>query len=137
MMKEQTRKIVEAILINKNNEVLLQKKTLDYKFEPKGGWCFFGGQIENGETPEQAIRREINEEINYTIKDFTLFKTMDYKEHNIPTRSHIFLIPFHEDISRISLHEGAGFALFDRSELHTIRLFNHVYEVLEDYFNQS
>lgn len=34
-----------------------------------GTWCSVGGKIEDGETPEQAARREIEEEVGYALKD--------------------------------------------------------------------
>ena len=40
------------------------------------GWglIFVGGKIEDGETPEQAIRRECLEEIGYALKDLSFYK---------------------------------------------------------------
>lgn len=40
-------------------------------------WDLFGGYIEDGETPEVALKREIKEELGIVLKDFKFFK--DYK----------------------------------------------------------
>lgn len=53
------RNIVECILINKKNEFLLQKKTIDYR-HGSGIWCLFGGEIKKGEKPEMNILEELN-----------------------------------------------------------------------------
>ncbi|KYK36292.1 MAG: hypothetical protein AYK19_09015 [Theionarchaea archaeon DG-70-1] len=54
-------KCAGGILV-KGNKILLGKRSGDLQFYP-GVWDIIGGHCKNGETPEQALKREFREEI--------------------------------------------------------------------------
>ena len=117
---------VSAIILNDQNYVLLQKKDLGYIWGP-GSWCLFGGHIENGETPEETMRRELLEEIRYEPKNLELIRELDYIDTDTEEnerRGHLFLYQctFEGKISDLSLGEGAGFAFVHPSEFDSMKI---------------
>lgn len=48
----------------------------------QGGWEFPGGKVEDGESPEQAVRREVREELGVSLSTTWLLDTI---EHDYPT----------------------------------------------------
>ncbi|MDS1030139.1 (deoxy)nucleoside triphosphate pyrophosphohydrolase [Bacillota bacterium LX-D] len=70
-------KLVTAAIIIKDRKILIAQRAEDDKLALK--WEFPGGKIEGGETPEECLRREINEELNLDIKVKGHFATSLYK----------------------------------------------------------
>ncbi|MFJ8236339.1 8-oxo-dGTP diphosphatase MutT [Ureibacillus sp. NPDC094379] len=58
--------VVGAIIENDNNEIFCALRSPEMSLP--NYWEFPGGKIEDGETPEQALVREIQEEFNCTIQ---------------------------------------------------------------------
>ena len=66
--------VVAAIIVKNNKIFATQRGYGDFK----GGWEFPGGKIEENETPEDALKREILEELNVKIKVGEHFHTVEY-----------------------------------------------------------
>jgi len=59
-------KVVGAVIINNENKILIAKRKMDDSCA--GKWEFPGGKIEEGETQEEALIREIKEELDIEVK---------------------------------------------------------------------
>lgn len=66
---------VSAAVIREGNKIFATQRK-DGAF--KDGWEFPGGKIETGETPEQALIREIREELDSEIEVGSLIETVEY-----------------------------------------------------------
>ena len=73
-----TMKVVAAIICNdmeRKNKIFATARGYG---DLKGGWEFPGGKVEPGETPQQALKREIMAELSTEIKVGELIDTIEY-----------------------------------------------------------
>ena len=99
---------VTAAIIEKNGEILIAKRK---EGKHKGKWEFPGGKIEVGESPEECLKRELNEEFNIETKigpflysskfvyDHISIELLAYKTYYI---SGDFKLNDHEEINWVS-----------------------------------
>ena len=106
---------VSAIaLCNSQGKILLQDRRSISKFGEE--WGFFGGGVEQGETPEQAVRREAIEELEFKPKELIFlgkFSSSISQEDSVTV--HLFFAPF-PGFSSLNQHEGDGMKLFHIDE---------------------
>jgi 8-oxo-dGTP diphosphatase len=66
-------KIAAIILENDNGELLLYLRDEKPGIPFPHHWDLIGGHVEEGETTEQALFREVKEELNYDLVDYKFF----------------------------------------------------------------
>lgn len=73
-----TIKVVAAIIVDNKKILATQRGYGDFK----GGWEFPGGKIEEAESPELALKREIKEELDIEIEIKDYLTTVEYTYPN-------------------------------------------------------
>src|SRR5215203_4867212 len=70
---------VVAAVITKENKFLLGKRALFKKVAP-GYWCPVSGKVEAGESEEEAVRREVFEEVGLDVRAKRKLTTVDTRD---------------------------------------------------------
>jgi 8-oxo-dGTP diphosphatase len=94
--------IVSIAILYREGQFLLQLRDNIPNILYPGCWGFFGGHVEEAETPEVAMRRELLEEIGYEPP--ALFE-FDSRQEGAVLR-HIYHAPLTVNVQGLNLYEG-------------------------------
>ncbi len=95
---------VVAAIIQHEGEVFATQRGYG---EFKDGWEFPGGKMETGETPQQALKREIMEELDTEITVGELLTTVEYDYPKFHLKMHCFLCTVASGKLTLKEHEAA------------------------------
>ena len=95
---------VVAAVIRKDDKIFATQRGYG---ELKGGWEFPGGKIEEGETPQEALKREIEEELDTEISVGELIDTIEYDYPNFHLSMDCFWCEIVEGKLVLKEHEAA------------------------------
>ena len=97
--------------------------------EWKDWWEFPGGKVEAGESPEEALKREIREELETHIVIERLVTTVEYDYPSFHLTMHCFLC--HVESGSLTLKEHEAARWLSKDELHSVRWLPADLEVVE------
>lgn len=96
-------RVVAAIIIDDGKVFATQRGYGEFK----DGWEFPGGKIETNETPEDAIIREIKEELDTEIQVMELLDTVEYDYPNFHLSMDCFICKIKSGDLVLKEHESA------------------------------
>ena len=98
-----TIEVVAAIII-KDGQVFATQRGYG---EFQGWWEFPGGKMETGESPQEALKREINEELDADIQVNELLETVEWDYPNFHLTMHCFICSLLSESIHLNEHEAA------------------------------
>lgn len=107
---------VVAAVIRHGNEIFATQRGYG---EFKDWWEFPGGKMELGETPRQALVREIREELDAEISVGSLIQTVEWDYPDFHLTMHCFWCELTSDAIHLNEHEAA--AWLKRETLRSVR----------------
>lgn len=95
---------VVAAVIKRGDRILATQRGYG---EFKDGWKFPGGKMEEGETPEEALKRELREELDVEISVDEFIHTVEYDYPAFHLTMHCYLCTLQNDNFTLIEHEAA------------------------------
>jgi 8-oxo-dGTP diphosphatase len=99
---------VVAAIIKKGNLYLVTQRNKDKYMGLK--WEFPGGKVEANETLQEALTREIYEELNININVYEKIAEERYKDSEINIVLHYFLCSIKDGVISLNEHEAMEWA---------------------------
>ena len=106
--------VAVGVLLKDHESILLGQRPEGKPYS--GYWEFPGGKIEEGESPEVALIREIEEELNLSINNLSFFQTVNHSYQDFSITMHAFTCKV-KDISIIELREHLEYKLLEKNDL--------------------
>lgn len=109
-----TIRVVAAIILDDDKVFATQRGYGEFK----DGWEFPGGKIDKGETPEEALVREIKEELDTEIEAINLLDTIEYDYPNFHLSMDCFICKIRSGTLVLKEHEAAKW--MTKEELYSV-----------------
>jgi 8-oxo-dGTP diphosphatase len=132
-MLKLTNNAVKAIIFRSDGRILMQQRD-EYPGLPfPGCWSFFGGLAEEGESPSQALERELIEELG-CVPGRTGPELFKWEWHSdwAATKNHFFPVHCEIETDRLVLNEGQAMAWLSLEDLVSVPLTPDIYENFSD-----
>ncbi len=118
------------IFVNNKQQVLLFLRDNKPDLPYRNMWDVPGGHVEENETPEECIVREMKEEMNIDLKDFQLFCEKEFDDRI----EYTYWKKANLNITEINLMEGQCLKWFTRKEARNTELAYGFNEIVEEFY---
>lgn len=131
------KKIAAIILENDRGEFLLALRDNKPGIPFPNHWDLIGGHVEEGETPEEALVREVKEELDIDLTEYDFFRKYECLSGDAYENiKYIYSGKINIPIEDITLLEGERAQYFTREEIPDVKFANIIKNIVLDYINQ-
>ena len=126
---------VAMIIENPSRKILLLLRDDKPEIAYPNYWTLVGGQVEAGETAEQAALRELGEEVGLNL-NLSLWKRYDWQfAPNSIVDQYIFLGKVESENPEMILGEGQAMNFFDYQDIKELKIGFGFEVILNEYFD--
>jgi 8-oxo-dGTP diphosphatase len=130
------KEIAAIILENDKGELFLALRDNKPGIPFPNQWDLIGGHVEIGETPEEALIREVKEELDIDLIEYTFYKKYECLAGDAyPNTKYIYSGKINIPINEITLLEGERAQYFSRDEILKLRFANIIKSIILEYLS--
>jgi len=119
-------------LYNEMGQILLEDRRRIKKHGEH--WSFFGGSIKKGETKEQALVREIKEELNYDLKSYDFMAEYNFSpKEGLELTYFMYTSPLPTDV-KLTPHSQANMKLFTIKQALRLKMIPMDKKIINDFY---
>jgi 8-oxo-dGTP diphosphatase len=126
--------IAQVFLFDRSNRLLIYLRDDKPDIPFPNYWDLFGGHVEEGETPEQALSREVKEELGIELGRFSFFRKYDCMTGDAyPNVKYLYWTKIAKTPEELVLNEGQRLTSIGKEERRNFRFANILAAILEDF----
>jgi 8-oxo-dGTP diphosphatase len=128
------KRIAQVLLFDRDRKLLIYLRDDKPDIPFPNCWDFFGGHVEDGETPEQALVREVKEELGVVLRNWEFVRRYDCAEGDAyPNIKYIYRANIDKRPAELVLSEGQRLTSIGIAERFNFSFANILGRILEDF----
>ncbi len=126
--------VATALLFDAESKLLIYLRDDKPVIPFPGYWDLFGGHVEQGESAEKALLREVREELGIVIDRYAPFRTYHCIEGDAqPNIKHVFSVQIEQRADDLTLYEGQRHKGIELVQRHEYKFANILGGIIDDY----
>jgi 8-oxo-dGTP diphosphatase len=128
------KQIAQVLLFDRDRKLLIYLRDDKPDIPFPNYWDFFGGHVEEGETPEQALAREVKEELGVELSHCHFVRRYECGEGDVyPNVKYIYRANIDKGPAELVLYEGQRLTSIAIEQRFNFTFANILGRVLEDF----
>ena len=116
------KQIAQVLLFDRHNRLLIYLRDNKPEIPFPNHWDFFGGHVEVGETPEQALVREVMEELGVNLPGWDFFRRYECLSGDAyPNTKYIYRARIDRTAEELTLYEGQRLVGIEANERYQLQ----------------
>jgi 8-oxo-dGTP diphosphatase len=129
------KKIAQVLLFDRRGRLLIYLRDDKPEIPFPNHWDFFGGHVEEGEKPEEALIREVKEELGFYLQGYDFFREYVCHEGDdaYPNIKYLYWAKIDKAAEDLALYEGQRLLSITPEQRNNLRFANILGQILDDF----